>query len=323
METALKEENGTIRSKIVGIVNFGHNKIDEKLCSKLPSLKVVSNIGAGVDHIAVEELRRAGINVGHTPGILSETTAELAFALMIASCRRLAQAHIFCGSKNDSSAGRDIHGFMGQDLAGKTVGIVGMGSIGKEIAKRCSAFDMDILYYNRSQLAAEEEKEAGSASYCKNLESCLKRADFLFLVVPLNPKTKGLISSKQLAMMKPTAHLINIARGEVVDTDDLTSALQKGEISAAALDVTAPEPLPEDHKLRSMENVILTPHIGSATLECRLRMAWMALDNLMAAVKGQAMVRTPGTWPEKSEVQKLNREYRQKVANANIDFNKK
>mmetsp|Transcript_26063 Transcript_26063/g.62781 ORF Transcript_26063/g.62781 Transcript_26063/m.62781 type:complete len:358 (-) Transcript_26063:235-1308(-) len=313
IDVALKEENQNMLREIVGILNFGHFKINSEFCKNFPNLKVVSNIGAGVDHIDVKALNEMKICVGHTPGVLSSTTADLGFALLMASARKIVEADRFCSGDKDTADTRDIHGFLGTDFFGKVAGIVGMGSIGKELAKRCRAFGMQVVYHNRKPCTADEEKAIG-ASYCKTLPDLLAASDFVFLIVPLTEQTRGMISTKELSTMKSTAHLINIARGGVVDTVALTKALREKKIAAAALDVTDPEPLGANHPLRSMSNVILTPHIGSATLECRLRMGWMGLDNLINGIKGEKLVRTPGVNPSMFDQQRIFETYCQKVS---------
>jgi len=307
---AMKSEKS---KEVVGIINFGHFHIDEKFVQNFPACKVVSNIGTGVDHIEVEALKKKGIKVGHTPGVLSTTTAELAFAMMISSARHLAQADLFCRSKDDTPSKRSPHAFMGQDLCGKNVGIVGLGAIGCEVARMCKAFRMSIAYHNRRRLSEKEEKYAGDAQYCSSLHDLLRDSDFIFLIVPLTSSTKGLISTEQFKIMKPTASLINIARGGVVNTNALVTALKDKQIKAACLDVTDPEPLPLEHPLKTMDNVLLAPHIGSATTECRLRMTWMAVDNALNALEGKEPVRTPGVTPNPSEISKINESYAKKV----------
>jgi len=203
--------------------------------------------------------------------------------------------------------------FMGQDLYGKAVGIVGMGAIGKEIGVRCKAFGMKIFYHNRKPCTKQEETTAGSAKYCENLSELLKISDFVFLVVPLTKSTRNLISTNEFKAMKTTAHLINVARGGVVDTKALVNALKTKEIASAALDVTEPEPLPLSHELKELPNAILVPHIGSATRECRLRMTYMALDNLRLGLSSNSLIRTPGEIPTESEVEKINARYQERL----------
>jgi len=211
--------------------------------------------------------------VGHTPGVLTETTADLAFALLLAAARRLGE------SERDVRAGCwpvwSPGAYLGEEVHGATLGIGGMGRIGSAVARRAAGFEIEVLHSSRS---------GGIA-----LEELLERSDFASLHVPLNPETHGLIGEAELERMKPTAVLVNTARGELIDTDALVDALRGGAIAAAGLDVTDPEPLPAGHPLLTVDNAVITPHIGSASRRTRELMADMAVDNLLAALRGEPM----------------------------------
>ncbi|MEX2213892.1 MAG: D-glycerate dehydrogenase [Phycisphaeraceae bacterium] len=268
-----------------GIYMFGHERIDGPLMDRLPALKVISNCGVGVDHIDVVAAKERGIKVGNTPGVLDETVADIAFALLLMAARRLgegvryARSEAFTEVKHNTMLGRDAHH--------ATLGIVGLGSIGAQIAKRARAFDMEILYHNRSRNPAAEA--AYGAQYV-TLDELLAESDYVMLMVPLTEKTRGLINAKTLAKMKRTATLINMSRGPVVDTAALTKKMQAKRIYHAALDVTDPEPLPRDHPLLSMDNVTITPHLGSATVQTRLKMAEISTENLLRGLRGEELV---------------------------------
>ncbi len=270
---------------IEGLLLYGHLRIDGAFMDRLPRLRVISNIGVGVDHIDLDAARQRGIPVGYTPNVLDQTVADMTFALILAVARNLvpgvrhARGPDFLHYEPDFLLGCDVHG--------ATLGIVGLGAIGRQVARRARGFDMAVLYHNRRPNPAAEA-ELG-ASYA-TLPELLSRSDYVTLNVPLTPETAGLIGREQLALMKPTAFLINMARGAVVDQEALVAALEAGGIAGAALDVTEPEPLPRDHPLLSMANVIITPHLGSATWQTRRAMKQMAVDNLKAGLEGRPLV---------------------------------
>jgi glyoxylate reductase len=227
----------------------------------------------GVDNIDVEAATARGIPVGNTPGVLTETTADLAVALMLGIARRLVDgdAYVRRGEWRTWDPGL----LLGHDLHGATVGIVGFGRIGKAVARRLGGFECTVLHTSRS----------GGVPF----EELLKRSDFVSVHTPLTPETRGLIGEDALRRMKPSAYLVNTARGPVVDTAAVTAALQAGEIAGAALDVTDPEPLPAHHPLLDAPNLLVLPHLGSATHATRERMADMAADNLLAGLRGERM----------------------------------
>lgn len=255
--------------------------VSDATLDRAPNLKVVSNMAVGYDNIDVEACTRRGIPVGNTPGVLTEGTADLSMALLLAAARRLPEA------TRDARKGRwttwSPTGWLGADLHGATFGIVGMGKIGTAVARRAHAFGVKLVYTNRSP-RPEVEAELGATRL--PLEQLLAESDFVSLHVPLTPETEAMIDAQALRTMKPTAILVNAARGPVVVSDDLLQALREGWIAAAALDVTDPEPLPPSDPLYDQPNCIIAPHIGSATKNTRRRMAELSCDNLLAGLEG-------------------------------------
>lgn len=246
------------------------------------TLKVISNYAAGFNNIDVAEATRRGIMVTNTPGVLTETTADLVWALLLSVARRVVEGDAFV--RAGKFRGWDPLLFLGSDVYGKNLGIIGLGRIGKAVARRAGGFAMQVCYYNRQRLKEEEERMLG-VQYAP-LPELLSWADFLTLHVPLTPSTYHLIGEKELRMMKRDAYLINTSRGPVVDEKALVRALQEGIIRGAALDVFEQEPLVEE-ELLGLPNVVLLPHIGSASLETRTRMAVMAAENLVKALRGE------------------------------------
>ena len=230
-----------------------------------------------------------GIAVGNTPGVLTETTADLAFALMMAVARLILPGVEYIRSGQWRTW--DPMALLGRDIHGATLGIVGLGRIGTELAKRARGFDMRIIYFSRSR-HEEAERELG-VEYRDSLESVLREADFVSLHTPLTSETRHLMNERTLKLMKPTAALINTTRGPVVDTEALYDALKAGTIWAAGLDVTDPEPLPADHKLLTLDNCLVVPHIGSASIASRDAMARLAAENLLAGLEGRPLKASP------------------------------
>lgn len=265
-----------------GALVVGPHRIDGPLMDAAPRCRIYANMAVGYDNIDVAEATRRGVMVTNTPGVLTETTADLAFALLLAAARRLyeGQRTIVEGRWKGWSPM-----FMtGQDVYGATLGIVGAGRIGQAVARRARGFDMRILYHNRRPNPAFEAQVG--AEY-RPLDDLLREADFVVLLVPLTPETRGLIGARELALMKPTAVLVNAARGPVVNEGALYEALRTGRIWAAGLDVFDREPVAPDHPLLSLPNVTAVPHIGSATVRTRTRMAVLAAENLLAGVTGR------------------------------------
>jgi glyoxylate reductase len=275
---------GEFDSTTQGCYCYGHRTVDAAFMDRCPNLRVISNHGVGVDHIDVAAARARSIPVGNTPRVLDGAVADMAFALLLAAARRLVEGDRFARLPTSTNFGiNDRHG---RDIHGATLGIVGMGNIGLEIAKRAHGFDMRVLYCNRKR---RDDIEDDFASYV-TLDHLLEASDFVILMVPLTNETFHLIGPSQLDRMKPTATLINIARGPVVDTDALTQALINKKLWAAALDVTDPEPLPRDHRLLGLENVIISPHLGSATVQTRQKMAELSVANLLAGLEGRPLI---------------------------------
>jgi glyoxylate reductase len=258
---------------------------DEFLDAAGPQLRVVSNYAVGFDNVDVAACARRGVKVGNTPGVLTDTTADLAFALLMAAARRLPEGDRFVRDGKWKTWGPLL--LLGPDVHGATIGIVGFGRIGQAVARRAQGFGMEILYHDLEPLPASVSEPLG-ATYLR-LEELLPRADFVTLHVNLSPVTRHLINEKTLALMKPTAILVNTSRGPVVDQVALASALRDGVISAAALDVTDPEPIPMDDPLVGMDNCLIVPHIASASRATRGKMAEMAAANLIAGVRGESL----------------------------------
>jgi lactate dehydrogenase-like 2-hydroxyacid dehydrogenase len=259
-------------------------KVDDALLSRAPNLKVVSNMAVGFDNVDVEACTRRGIPVGNTPGVLTDGTADLTMAILLAAARRLFEANL------DAREGRwttwSPTGWLGKDLSGATLGIIGLGKIGTAIARRAKGFGMDLIFsdpHPNTELAIELGAERVV------LDELLKEADFVSLHVPLTKRTKHLINEDALKLMKPSSLLINTSRGPIVDQAALIHALKNGVIGGAALDVTDPEPLPPDNELFSLENCLVVPHIGSATWNTRRRMAERACNNLLAGLEGKKL----------------------------------
>ncbi len=276
-------EQDPILPTIEGFIVYGHPIVRGSLMDKMPRLRSISNFGVGVDHIHLEDAKARGLPVGYTPRFVDGATADMAFALLMAIGRNLVQgvrhAH---GPNYLAYDGNILHG---HEIYGSTLGIVGMGRVGRVVARRASGFDMKILYHNRNPSPYADDL---SATY-RTLESLLDDADFVVLSVPMTPTTRHLIGAAELARMKETAYLINVARGGVVDHAALLEALRRNDIAGAALDVTEPEPLPRDHPLLRLNNCIVLPHLGSATRETRYDMARRTADNLLAGLRGEEM----------------------------------
>ncbi|MFO0870260.1 MAG: D-glycerate dehydrogenase [Pirellulales bacterium] len=267
------------------LYTYGHPQVDGALLDRLPGVKVISNYGVGVDHIRLADAAARGIPVGNTPGILDGATADMAFTLLLATARRLVTGDRYARSPQFTTY--DPGYMLGREVHSQTIGIVGLGRIGRQIAQRARGFDMRVLYHNRRRDEAAEQRFAARHV---SLDELLAASDFVVLSVPLTAETRGLIGAAQLRRMQPTAILINVARGPVVDTDALTVALRERWIYAAGLDVTDPEPLPRDHPLLLSEHLTIAPHLGSATEETRRKMAEISVANLLAGLAGQPLL---------------------------------
>lgn len=266
------------------IYTYGHPAVDAAMLDRLTGVRVVSNFGVGVDHIDVAAATARGIPVGNTPGILDGATADLAFALLLAVGRRIVEGDKY--ARGPAFTRYDPTYLLGREVHSSTLGILGMGRIGEQVAKRARAFDMTVLYHNRHP--RPEVGERLGVRYVSK-DELLATADYVVLTVPLTPETRGLIGRAELERMKPTAALVNVARGPVVDTAALTDAITNRTIRMAALDVTDPEPLPRDHPLLRLDNVVITPHLGSATEETRRRMAEVSVENLVLGLAGKVL----------------------------------
>jgi len=258
-------------------------KLDAQLLDLAPKLKAVSSVSVGVDNYDIDDLTRRGILLSNTPDVLTETTADTGFALIMATARRVVElATMVRNGEWTQNIGAE---HFGTDVHGKTLGIIGMGRIGEAVAQRGHfGFGMPVLYHSHSPKPAVEARF--NAQY-RSLDALLQEADFVCLTVPLTAETEGLIGAEQFARMRPETIFINIARGKVVDEQALINALQNGQIRAAGLDVFEREPLQADSPLLQLDNVVATPHMGSATHETREAMARCAVDNLVAALTGE------------------------------------
>jgi glyoxylate reductase len=269
-----------------GVLTLLTDKVDDEFLDRAgPQLKVVSNFAVGFDNIDVVACTKRGVPVGNTPGVLTETTADLAWALLMAAARRLVEGDRYVRDGRWKTWGPML--LMGPDVHGATLGIVGFGRIGQAVARRARGFGMRILYHDPRRVSPAVEAEYG-AEY-RTLEGILPEADFLTLHVDLRPETRGLINAERLGWMKKTAVLVNTSRGPVVDSMALADALKSGVIAAAALDVTDPEPIPVDHPLVGLDNCLIVPHIASASRATRGKMAAMAAANLLAGLRGERL----------------------------------
>ncbi len=269
-----------------GVLTLLTDRVDDEFLDAAgPRLKVVSNYAVGFDNIDVPAVTARGLPAGNTPGVLTETTADLAFALLMAAARRLPEGDRYVRAGQWQTWGPLL--LLGPDVHGSTIGIVGFGRIGQAVARRAQGFGMTILYHDVQR--ADPAVEATFAASFVPLEELLGRSDFVSLHVNLTAETKGLIDAEKLSWMKPTAVLVNTSRGPVVDGHALADALRSGTIFAAALDVTDPEPIPMDHPLVGLDNCLIVPHIASASRATRGKMAEMAAANLLAGVRGDRL----------------------------------
>jgi glyoxylate reductase len=266
-----------------GLVCLLTDRVDRALLEDMPQLRFVSSMSVGVDHLDIAALTERGIPVGHTPGVLVDTTADTAFALLLAAARRVAEADRFVRHgqwRDDKAWSPDF--FVGKDVSGATLGIIGLGAIGQAVARRAAGFGMRVLAWNRSAIQVPGVEQV-------SLEELLPRSDFVSVNVALSNDTRMLLDADRIATMKPGAVLVNTARGGIVDEQALADALDNGLIYAAGIDVFEREPLAMDNPLLRHPRVVLAPHIGSATIDTRRRMADMAVDNALAALAGEPM----------------------------------
>jgi glyoxylate reductase len=254
-----------------GLLSLLSDGVDAELIDSAPKLRAVANYAIGFDNIDLEATAARGIQVGNTPDVLTDATADLAWALMLAAARRIVEAHraVVDGEWRTW----EPEGWVGVDVHGATLAVIGAGRIGRAVAERATGFAMDVVTVDLGD----------------DLHAALERADFVSVHTPLTPETRHLIDAEALAVMKPTAILVNTARGPIIDQDAVATALHEGRLGAAALDVTDPEPLPADHPLLDAPNLLVVPHIGSATKTARAAMADRAVDNLLAALDDRPM----------------------------------
>lgn len=268
-----------------GLVSLLTDRIDAELIDAAPSLKVVSNFAVGFNNVDVPACTARGICVGNTPGALTDATADCAFMLLIAAARRMSEGMFDVREKRWKTW--EPIGYLGQDLAGKTLGVVGMGRIGSALAKRCHAgWDMKVLYHD---VTPNRDAESDLGARRVELNELLRESDFISVHAALTPDNHGLIGAAQFKQMKPTAVVVNTARGPLVDQKALYDALKSGTIFAAGLDVTEPEPPDPGDPLLQLPNCVIVPHIASATISTRDGMAEICADNLIAGVTGQPL----------------------------------
>ena len=262
-----------------GLLTMLSDKIDQELLDQAPHLKVVTNLAVGYDNIDLELCTQRGIVVCHTPDVLTETTADLTFALLMATARRLVESAEYVKSGEWSEWGPFL--LAGSDIHHKILGIVGMGRIGSAVAKRGTGFEMDIIYHNRSR--NNQVEEALGAKYV-SFETLLKTADYVVNLTPLTNETHEMFNARAFQLMKNDAMFINVGRGKSVDEKALFEALKGGEIAAAGLDVFSEEPISKDHPLLSLKQVVALPHIGSASAETRTEMVKLVCNNILAVL---------------------------------------
>lgn len=265
-----------------GLYTLLVDEIDREIIDAGQKLKIIANCAVGYDNIDVDYARKKGILVTNTPGVLTETTADLTWALILSTSRRIPEADRY--TREGKFKGWELDLFLGQEITGKQLGIIGMGRIGRAVAARALGFQMKVVYYDPKKLSPSEEKELNA--YCVSLKELLSTSDIITIHTSLNPQTHHLISSGEFKLMKKNAVLINVSRGPVVDEKALVEALKNKLIWGAGLDVYEEEPQIEP-RLINLKNVVLLPHIGSASFETRLKMAMTAAKNLVQGVKGE------------------------------------
>lgn len=266
-----------------GFISSGDIHVNDELLSHAPKLRVIAQSSVGYDNVDIEACTKRSIPFGNTPGVLVEAVADLAFGLLLTSARRIHEGWNFVQAGNWTVGNRLPFGV---DLYGKTLGIVGMGSIGKAVVKRAQASGMRVIYHNRKQRADDEQTGAMFVSF----DQLLAESDFIVVLVPLSAATRHLFGKEQFAKMKSTAYFVNVSRGAVVDTEALYNALRDNEIAYAAVDVIDPEPINADHPLLTLRNIFITPHIGSATIETRAKMAELTAENLLAGLEKKRLL---------------------------------
>ncbi|MGE5138705.1 MAG: 2-hydroxyacid dehydrogenase [Rudaea sp.] len=267
-----------------GVVSLLTDRMDAALMDANPQLKVISNMAVGFDNIDIPAATQRGIPIGNTPGVLTDTTADFAFTLLMAAARRVVEGVDYVRAGKWKTWGPKL--LMGQDVHGATLGIVGFGRIGQGMARRASGFDMRVIYYD---VYRRPDLEASMGVTYADMDTLLRESDFVTIHTDLNPETRHMFNADAFHKMKRNAILINTSRGPVVDPQALSDALKAGEILAAALDVTEPEPIPTDSRLLSLPNCLIVPHIASASVTTRGKMAEMAARNLLAGLAGERL----------------------------------
>ena len=271
--------------RVHGLLTNVMDRVDASLMEASPELQVISQVSVGLDNVDLAEATRRGIPVGFTPGVLAKATADLGFGLLLAAARRINHSDRWVREGNWQLAHHPMF-WMGAEVNGATLGIVGLGQIGMEMAKRAVGFDMRVIYHSRTR---KPDLETRLGLEYSDLKPLLASADLVSLHVPLTPSTRGLIGEPELRAMKSNAVLVNLSRGPVVDTKALCTALQEGWIRAAGLDVTDPEPIHADDPLLALDNLVITPHIGSASIGSRRSTCLLAARNLIAGIEGKRL----------------------------------
>ena len=272
-------------AEIDGIYAYAHVTVSAELMDDIPRLKVISNFGVGCDHVDLAAAQERGIPVGNTPLVLDGATADITFALLLAGARNIVRGDHF--ARGPDFLEYDPSFMLGQEVHHQTLGIVGLGNIGYQVARRAQGFDMTVLYHNRNR---NPKAEAALGARYVALDELLAQSDFVALNTPLTDETRGMIGARELGLMKESAVLVNAARGGVIDHDALLETMRAGKLHCAALDVTEPEPLPRDHPLLALDNIIVIPHLGSATEQTRQAMADRSVRNLLAGLEGKELL---------------------------------
>ena len=284
----------SLKSKIKqvdGLICFPYDQINKEVIQSAKNLKVISTFSVGYDHIDTKFAKEKKIRVGYTPDVLTNATADMAFALMIDSLRRISEGdRIIRKQKWNQIYG--AYDYVGLDLQGKTLGIIGLGRIGKTFAKRAKAFDMKIIYHNRKQISKTDEKKLGVKYTTFN--KLITQSDIISIHVPHTDETNQMFNMKIFRKMKKTSFLINTSRGKVVNEKDLVVALKQKIIGGAGLDVFETEPISKNHQFLKLENIVLAPHVGSSTKETRIKMAKITVKNLILGIKGKKPIYSIG-----------------------------
>jgi len=283
-----------LKSKIKevdGLICFPYDKIDKETIQLAKKLKVISTYSVGYDHIDTQFAKENKIRVGYTPEVLTDATANMAFALLLDALRRISEGDRII-RKGQWKQIYGAYDYVGLDLHGKTLGIMGLGRIGKTLAKRAKAFDMKIIYHNRKQISKTEEKKIG-AKYT-TFEKLISQSDIISIHVPHTKETNQIFNMKIFRKMKNTAFLINTSRGKVVNEKDLAIALKQKIIAGAGLDVFETEPINKNHPFLKLENIVLAPHVGSSTKETRAKMSEITIKNLILGIRGKKPIYSIG-----------------------------